>query len=92
MPFITYDTKRRLWCIGEEAKEIISKINTPIAVIAVAGLYRTGKSFVMNRLLDRQVSISHFTLLIQFKLVSTFVSFPSLFYFELNKFFLYSKI
>jgi ribosome biogenesis GTPase A len=47
---------------GEETKivlkkepktfEQIEKIDRPIVVVAVVGLYRTGKSYLMNRLAD----------------------------------------
>lgn len=40
--------------ITPEAEEIITKIDDNIAVICVAGLYRTGKSYLLNRLLGRQ--------------------------------------
>jgi GTPase SAR1 family protein len=36
---------------SEEGKAFISRINGPIAVISVAGMYRTGKSYLLNRLL-----------------------------------------
>ena len=36
------------------ALELIAKIPTKVAVISVAGPYRTGKSFLLNRLLGRQ--------------------------------------
>jgi hypothetical protein len=37
--------------VTEEAKEMLRAIEGPIGVIAVAGMYRTGKSYLMNRLL-----------------------------------------
>ena len=40
--------------INPQAVERISAITTPIVVITIAGLYRTGKSFVMNQLADAQ--------------------------------------
>lgn len=39
------------YSITAEAEEIISSIRTPIAIISVAGLYRTGKSYLLNRML-----------------------------------------
>ena len=40
--------------INKRATDLLSKIKTRVAVIAVAGPYRTGKSFLLNRLLGRQ--------------------------------------
>eukprot|EP01091_Cochliopodium_minus_P009363 TRINITY_DN2296_c0_g1_i1.p1 TRINITY_DN2296_c0_g1~~TRINITY_DN2296_c0_g1_i1.p1 ORF type:complete len:1111 (+),score=479.97 TRINITY_DN2296_c0_g1_i1:13-3345(+) len=54
LPLITFDNKKGLWNIGNEAKSMISRLSAPLGIIAVAGLYRTGKSYVLNRLLDRQ--------------------------------------
>lgn len=39
------------YAISEEGKAFLSKINGPIAVISVAGMYRTGKSYLLNRML-----------------------------------------
>lgn len=38
------------FAINDEAAEFISSINKKVGVIAVAGKYRTGKSYIMNRL------------------------------------------
>lgn len=35
----------------EEAKSILSAIKGPIGVITVAGMYRTGKSYLLNRMI-----------------------------------------
>jgi hypothetical protein len=41
--------------VNQEALDIVSQIPGPIAVVSVVGLYRTGKSYLMNRvILDRQ--------------------------------------
>jgi hypothetical protein len=40
--------------INKEAEYIINSIQDNVAVICVAGLYRTGKSYLLNRLLGRQ--------------------------------------
>ena len=40
--------------LNEEGREFLKGIKGPIGVIAVAGMYRTGKSYLLNRmLLDR---------------------------------------
>lgn len=51
--FITID-KEGVCGLTKEAEEIILGIKENIAVICVAGLYRTGKSYLLNRLLGRQ--------------------------------------
>ena len=53
LPFITISPSGE--CVVEEyAAKILSQIKGRIAVITVAGLYRTGKSFLMNRLIGMQ--------------------------------------
>ena len=37
--------------MSEEAKRFLKSIKEKVAVIAVAGKYRTGKSFLLNRIL-----------------------------------------
>ncbi|KNE61728.1 hypothetical protein AMAG_06530 [Allomyces macrogynus ATCC 38327] len=39
--------------INEEACAVIESLEAPIGVISVAGLYRTGKSFILNQLAGR---------------------------------------
>ncbi|XP_077303071.1 guanylate-binding protein 6-like isoform X2 [Lithobates pipiens] len=36
--------------VNEEAVEILSKIKQPLVVVAIVGMYRTGKSYLMNKL------------------------------------------
>uniref|UniRef100_A0A8C6IIH2 Guanylate binding protein 6 n=1 Tax=Mus spicilegus TaxID=10103 RepID=A0A8C6IIH2_MUSSI len=36
--------------VNQEAIEILDKISQPVVVVAIVGLYRTGKSYLMNRL------------------------------------------
>ena len=36
--------------VNEEALEVLRKISGPISVVSVVGLYRTGKSFLVNRI------------------------------------------
>ena len=40
--------------LTEEAEEMLSKIDNNLAVICIAGIYRSGKSYLLNRLLGRQ--------------------------------------
>ncbi|PNW72241.1 hypothetical protein CHLRE_16g676200v5 [Chlamydomonas reinhardtii] len=39
------------WTIGEKALEVLKRIKAPIAVVAVCGRARTGKSYILNKLL-----------------------------------------
>lgn len=39
--------------VDKKSVEIISKIKEPIAVLSIAGVYRSGKSFLLNQILDR---------------------------------------
>eukprot|EP00698_Gefionella_okellyi_P012374 TRINITY_DN3329_c0_g1_i2.p1 TRINITY_DN3329_c0_g1~~TRINITY_DN3329_c0_g1_i2.p1 ORF type:complete len:653 (-),score=101.34 TRINITY_DN3329_c0_g1_i2:88-2046(-) len=40
--------------LGEDAVRILEAIENPVGVIAIAGLYRTGKSFILNQLVGQQ--------------------------------------
>ncbi|XP_016385379.1 guanylate-binding protein 1-like isoform X2 [Sinocyclocheilus rhinocerous] len=40
--------------VKKEAKDILDGINEPVVVVSVVGLYRTGKSYLMNRLAGQQ--------------------------------------
>ena len=40
--------------ITPEAEEMLSKIDSNLAVVSIAGIYRSGKSYLLNRLLGRQ--------------------------------------
>jgi len=51
--FIAIDSAGKFF-IQEEALVIIKNIKKKIAIITVAGQYRTGKSYLLNRLLGRQ--------------------------------------
>jgi hypothetical protein len=37
--------------INEEIQEILRPLQGPIGVVSVAGMYRTGKSYLLNRML-----------------------------------------
>ncbi len=58
LPFITWDEGRRGWAVGSAAAEYLSTLNRKIAVIIVAGRYRSGKSFLMNQLVGERGSFS----------------------------------
>jgi hypothetical protein len=54
LPFITVSPTTGEFIVEEYAAKIVSQIKGRVAVIAVAGLYRSGKSFLMNRLIGMQ--------------------------------------
>ena len=37
--------------INDEAVDFLKKLGSPLGVISVAGMYRTGKSYLLNRML-----------------------------------------
>ena len=37
--------------MSQAAKQVLTKLQGPLGVIAVAGMYRTGKSYLLNRML-----------------------------------------
>ena len=39
------------YSVHEETMKFISQIPQPIAIIGVAGMYRTGKSYLLNRMI-----------------------------------------
>ncbi|XP_051738987.1 guanylate-binding protein 2-like isoform X3 [Ctenopharyngodon idella] len=41
-------------CVCKDATEFLSRIKEPVVVVSVVGLYRTGKSYLMNRLAGQQ--------------------------------------
>ncbi|XP_077065468.1 guanylate-binding protein 4-like isoform X1 [Siphateles boraxobius] len=43
-------------CVQESALQILQQIQEPVVVVAVVGLYRTGKSYLMNRLAGKQTA------------------------------------
>ena len=52
IPFVTCDDKGK-FTIHPEAVERLSGVLRPIAVVGVVGMYRTGKSFLLNTLVRR---------------------------------------
>ncbi|CAM4572776.1 unnamed protein product [Leuciscus chuanchicus] len=45
-------------CVQESALQILQQIQEPVVVVAVVGLYRTGKSYLMNRLARKQTGFA----------------------------------
>ncbi|MGH0170594.1 UNVERIFIED_CONTAM: hypothetical protein FKN15_058809 [Acipenser sinensis] len=51
--------------VNQQALEILSQIDQPVVVVAIVGLYRTGKSYLMNKLAGKRSVLG--------SLVSTYV-------------------
>ena len=51
---VTYDMKSGKFVINPEAEEVIKILPSPLGIISVAGMYRTGKSYLLNRVLLNQ--------------------------------------
>jgi len=50
IPFIMFRQEENKFEINQEAIEFLSEIKSKVAVVAICGKYRTGKSYIMNRL------------------------------------------
>ena len=50
IPFITLDPDTNKFEIHDEAVKVLNNLNCPVAVVTVAGMYRTGKSYLLNLL------------------------------------------
>ncbi|KAG5282807.1 hypothetical protein AALO_G00034830 [Alosa alosa] len=44
--------------VQQEALQILEQIQQPVVVVAVVGLYRTGKSYLMNRLAGKHTGFA----------------------------------
>jgi ribosome biogenesis GTPase A len=44
---------------NQEALDILSAITQPVVVVAIVGLYRTGKSYLMNKLAGKKKGECH---------------------------------
>ncbi|KAI5615319.1 guanylate binding protein 1 [Silurus asotus] len=44
--------------VNEEASKYLSRNNQPVVVVSVVGLYRTGKSYLMNRLAGKSTGFA----------------------------------
>lgn len=44
------NTQTKGLVVQQEALQVLSEITQPVVVVAITGLYRTGKSYLMNRL------------------------------------------
>jgi len=53
LPLVSWDEASNSWKPGDEALAVVARCRTPIAVLAVCGRARQGKSFVLNQILQR---------------------------------------
>ena len=61
IPFVTFNETTRKFIINEEAIKILSKEeNKQIGILSLVGKYRTGKSFLLNRVLIDKKSYKGF--------------------------------
>ena len=51
LSMVNYDPSLGQFVINPEALEVIRQLQSPLGVISVAGMYRTGKSYLLNRML-----------------------------------------
>lgn len=49
-PVCLIENKRGKLAVCRDALQLLSQIDQPVVVVAIAGLYRTGKSYLMNKL------------------------------------------
>ncbi|MBZ3876888.1 Guanylate-binding protein 7 [Sciurus carolinensis] len=49
-PICLIESKEGQLVVKQEALQILSAITQPVVVVAIVGLYRTGKSYLMNKL------------------------------------------
>ena len=61
IPFVTFNETTKKFIINEEAIKIISnEENKQIGILSLVGKYRTGKSFLLNRVLIEKKSAKGF--------------------------------
>ena len=52
-PICLVENQKEQLMVNPEALEILNNISQPVVVVAIAGLSRTGKSYLMNRLVGQ---------------------------------------
>lgn len=52
IPLVTYENNTFL--VNQEALDILKQIDGPLSILGVAGLYRSGKSYLLNRIILNQ--------------------------------------
>ena len=56
LPLISFENDK--FVIGQQALHLLKDMEPPISVVSVAGLYRTGKSFLLNRVILQRTGFS----------------------------------
>ena len=56
IPMVNYDSSLNRFIINPEAESFLKNLQSPLGIISVAGMYRTGKSYLLNRMLLNQSS------------------------------------
>lgn len=61
IPLLTYDNEQRskflsIWpskefVVNDKIQDFLADLKEPLGIITVAGMYRTGKSYLLNRML-----------------------------------------
>lgn len=54
VPLIAFDGRR--YALNQDAAAFLAEVKTPIAIVSIAGRYRTGKSFLLNELCQTKSS------------------------------------
>ncbi|XP_027693980.1 guanylate-binding protein 6-like [Vombatus ursinus] len=57
-PICLVENKNEKLMVNQQALQILTSITKPVVVVAIVGLYRTGKSYLMNRLAGKNVGFS----------------------------------
>lgn len=58
---ISFDEDTRRFVVHQDAADVILAIQKPVAVVAAAGRSRTGKSYLLNRLVKKDSNTPGFT-------------------------------
>ncbi len=56
IPMVNFDSSLNRFIINPEAESFLKTLQAPLGIISVAGMYRTGKSYLLNRMLLNQSS------------------------------------
>jgi hypothetical protein len=62
VPFIQVNDEDNTFSVSEDGVRLLSTITAPLSVIAIVGVYRSGKSFLLNSLLGDHRSDTGFTI------------------------------
>lgn len=58
---IKYNSDTKQYEVDEEAKEYLNQIESPLGVLSIGGMYRDGKSYLLNQILgiDHAFEVGH---------------------------------